>query len=60
VCVAIHAVFAVDAYDQLLKAGAARVVSTDSIPHASNAMSIAGLLAEACKDLFGRSRPAES
>ena len=60
VCVAIHAVFAEDAYDQLLKAGAARVVSTDSIPHASNAMSVAGLLAGACNDLFGRSRPAES
>lgn len=60
VCVAIHALFAEDAYDQLLKAGAARVVTTDSIPHASNAMSIAGLLAEACNDLFGPSRPAES
>lgn len=57
VCVAIHAVFAEDAYDQLLKTGAARVVSTDSIPHASNAMSIAGLLAGACNDLFGRTRP---
>ncbi|HEY8329075.1 MAG TPA: ribose-phosphate diphosphokinase [Rhodanobacter sp.] len=60
VCVAIHAMFAEDAYDQLLKAGAARVVSTDSIPHASNAMSIAGLLAEACNDLFGRTRPRET
>jgi ribose-phosphate pyrophosphokinase len=60
VCVAIHAVFAEDAYDQLLKAGAARVVSTDSIPHASSAISIGGMLAEACNDLFGRSRPAES
>ena len=59
-CVAIHGVFAGDAYDQLLKAGAARVVSTDSIPHASNAMSVAGLLAGACNDLFGRTRPRES
>lgn len=53
VCVAIHAVFAEDAYARLLDAGAARVVSTDSIPHASNAMSIAGLLADACSGLFG-------
>jgi ribose-phosphate pyrophosphokinase len=60
VCVAIHAVFAEDAYDQLLKAGAARVVSTDSIPHASNAMSIAGLLADGCNDLFGRMRLREA
>jgi ribose-phosphate pyrophosphokinase len=54
VCVAIHAVFAEDAYDQLLKAGAARVASTDSIPHLSNAMSIARPLADACAGLFGR------
>jgi ribose-phosphate pyrophosphokinase len=54
VCVAIHAVFAEDAYARLLEAGAARVVSTDSIPHPSNAMSIAGLLADACAGLFGQ------
>lgn len=53
VCVAIHAVFAEDAHQHLLDAGAARVVSTDSIPHPSNAMSIAELLADACAGLFG-------
>lgn len=47
VCIAIHAVFAEDAYDQLPKAGAARA-STDSIAHPTTAMSIAGLLADAC------------
>ncbi|MBX3697098.1 MAG: ribose-phosphate diphosphokinase [Dokdonella sp.] len=46
VCIAIHAVFAGDAYEQLLAAGASRVVSTDSIRHPSNAISIATLLAE--------------
>jgi ribose-phosphate pyrophosphokinase len=62
VCVAIHAVFAKDAYDRLLEAGAARVVSTDSIPHPSNAMSIAGLLADACSGMPGVStvKPANS
>lgn len=60
VCVAIHAVFAEDAYDQLLKAGAARVVSTNSIPHPTNAMSIAALLADACAGLFGRTSPREA
>jgi ribose-phosphate pyrophosphokinase len=60
VCVAIHAVFAEDAYDQLLKAGAARVVSTDSIPHPSNVMSIAGVLANTCAGLFGRIAPLET
>lgn len=53
VSVVIHPVFAGDAYAQLLAAGAARVVSTDSIPHPSNAISIAGLLATASGELFG-------
>lgn len=53
VCVAIHAVFAQGAYEQLLAAGAGRVVSTDSITHPSNAISIAALLAQASADLFG-------
>jgi ribose-phosphate pyrophosphokinase len=53
VCIAIHAVFAADAYEQLLAAGAARVVSTDSIPHPSNVISIAPLLAQTSAELFG-------
>lgn len=52
VCVAIHAVFAGDAYEQLFAAGAARVVSTDSIAHRSNAISIAVPLADSSADLF--------
>jgi len=51
-CVAIHAVFAGDAHEQLLAAGAARVVSTDSIPHPSNAISLAGFLARAAAELI--------
>ncbi|MDX0524798.1 ribose-phosphate diphosphokinase [Sinorhizobium medicae] len=47
VCVVIHPVFAEDAYEQLRAAGPARVVNTDSIPHPSSAISIAGLLAQA-------------
>ena len=53
VFVAIHAVFAEDAYQQVLAAGVVRVVSTDSISHASNAMSIAALLAHASTELLG-------
>lgn len=52
VCIAIHAVFADDAYEQLLAAGAARVVSTDSITHPSNGIFIAGLLARASAELL--------
>lgn len=53
VCVAIHAVFAPGAYEQLLAAGVARVASTDSIAHVSNAISIAALLGHASADMFG-------
>lgn len=60
VCVAIHAVFAQDAYEQLLAAGAARVVSTDSIAHPSNRISIAALLAQASADLLGGDYPKET
>lgn len=45
ICVIIHAVFAGSAYDDILAAGAARVITTDSIPHPSNAISLADPLA---------------
>lgn len=45
VCMVIHAVFAANAYEDILAAGAARVVSTDSIPHPSNAIPLAPALA---------------
>lgn len=45
VCLVIHAVFAGNAYEDILASGAVRVVSTDSIPHPSNAISLGPLLA---------------
>ena len=47
VCLAIHAVFAHGAQDAILSAGAARIITTDTIPHPTNAIGIASLLAEA-------------
>ena len=52
-CVATHAVFADDACEQLLANGAARVISTDTIPHATNAIGIGALLAAGAQALFG-------
>lgn len=46
VCVAVHALFAEDAYAELSKL-ALQVVSTDTVPHPSNAIPVAGLLATA-------------
>jgi ribose-phosphate pyrophosphokinase len=57
VCVVIHPVFAQDAYEQLLAAGPAQVVSTDSIPHPSNAISLDGLLAQASIEMFEDASP---
>jgi ribose-phosphate pyrophosphokinase len=47
VCIGVHAVFAGYAYAELLAAGAARVVTGNTIAHASNTMDVSGLLAEA-------------
>jgi dolichol-phosphate mannosyltransferase len=44
VCVGVHAVFAGDAHRALVEAGAARIVTTDRIPHPSNGIGIAALL----------------
>jgi ribose-phosphate pyrophosphokinase len=53
-CVLIHAVFAGSAYQDILAAGAERVVSTDTIPHPSNAISIAPALADRVIPCLGK------
>jgi ribose-phosphate pyrophosphokinase len=53
-CLVTHAVFAEDAYERLIAAGARQVVSTDTIPHpACNAIAMAPLLASACESMLG-------
>ncbi|MBA4164240.1 MAG: phosphoribosylpyrophosphate synthetase [Erythrobacter sp.] len=52
VCLVIHAVFAGNAHADILAAGAARVVTTDSIPHVTNAISLAGVLSAACREML--------
>jgi len=47
VCIGVHGIFANDAYDDLLKAGAARVVSSNTVSHTSNAIDVSPLLADA-------------
>ena len=47
VCVAVHAIFAGDAYEALRRAGARRIVSCDTVPHPSNAIFVGPLLAGA-------------
>lgn len=48
-CVGIHAVFADDAHARLLSAGAARVVTCDTLRHPTNAISVVDAVAAACR-----------
>jgi len=54
VCLAIHAVFAGDAEAELRAAGAARIVTTDTIPHPSNGISIVDPVADAVRAILDR------
>lgn len=49
VIVAVHGIFADDANTDLLAAGTARIVTTNSVPHATNAIDISGLLTAATR-----------
>jgi ribose-phosphate pyrophosphokinase len=51
--VATHAVFAEGAHELLVEAGVERIVSTDTVPHDTNAIAIGALLAEGIEPLFG-------
>ena len=50
-CVAVHAVFASDAYVALRDAGAARIATTNTIPHPSNAIDVTRLIANHIRTL---------
>lgn len=50
--VAVHGVFAEGAYESLCQAGMARLVTSNSIPHPSNAVDIGGLIAGAVAQLL--------
>ncbi len=51
VCIGIHALFGGDSYNELLSAGAERVVSCDTVPHISNQIRTVELFA-ACESML--------
>jgi ribose-phosphate pyrophosphokinase len=53
-CVGVHAVFAPDALQALREAGAGRVVSCNTLPHASNGIDVLGEVATAVRKLVLR------
>lgn len=57
VCVGVHAVFVPGAYDELRAAGAAKIVTCDTIPHESNEISLAADLASAVRAVRGVQNP---
>jgi ribose-phosphate pyrophosphokinase len=52
VCIGVHALFAQDAYQQLIASGVSRVVTCDTVPHVSNVISVIGPIARALKELL--------
>jgi ribose-phosphate pyrophosphokinase len=52
-CIGIHAVFADQACEKILAAGAARIVTCDTIRHPSNGISVVEAVAAACMPLLG-------
>lgn len=50
ICVCVHALCTQEAEQRLLQAGAARLVSSNSIAHSSNAIDLTSLLARAVRD----------
>ena len=51
ICVAVHGIFAGHAYEDLVATGAEQVVTTNTIPHATNQIDVSGLLAQAIQPL---------
>lgn len=54
VCVVIHPIFAGDAWEALGRAGAGRIVSTDSIVHPSNVISLSEAIARAIEERIAK------
>lgn len=57
VCIGVHALFAADAYEALLAAGPKLVLTCDTVPHASNGISVTAPLAAAIQDLIASVSP---
>lgn len=57
VCIGVHGVFADDAYQNLQAAGAADIVTCNTVLHDSNAIDLSDVLARGVRDLLDESSP---
>lgn len=53
VCIGVHALFADDSYTELQAAGAARIVTCNTVPHVSNAIDVDAAISAAVRALLG-------
>ena len=56
VCIGVHAVFAGTAFGDLVRAGSARVMTSNTIVHESNAIDLSPLIADAARELLAASQ----
>lgn len=57
VCIGVHALFSGNAYEELLKAGAEKIVTCNTINHSSNSIDITDLILNSVSTLFSNMRP---
>jgi ribose-phosphate pyrophosphokinase len=53
VCIAVHGIFADDALNELMAAGAGKIVTTNTVPHVTNAIDVTTLLVQGVCALIG-------
>ena len=58
-CIAVHALFAGDAFPELLEAGPAIIVSTNTVVHESNTIDVSAVIAEAIHRLLAMPLPSQ-
>lgn len=62
VCIAVHGIFAGFAYEEMIAAGASRIICSNTVPHPSNAIDVTQVLAEQVRLALARreARPGAS
>jgi len=51
VCIGVHGLFAGTAYGDLQESGVARIVTSNTVPHETNAIDVSGLLATGLSEI---------
>lgn len=52
ICIGVHAVFAGNAYEELLKSGASKVITCNTIAHVSNVIDLSDMIVKTVKDII--------